>query len=448
MARKLGQEFLDAHVVEYVGQEARRAHALRHVEFLRDAPAADLVALWKELRETRVAAGTAVCRRGEVGDGMYIVQLGSVEVRLGLGPGSMALYRLGPGDCFGEMALLTGQPRSADVVALEDSTLWMLPTTAFEQVLDQSPAFLRALNRAVANRLAMSTAVIEQTRMAAFEPGPAGLRFGQYCVVAQLGAGGMAVVYSAVRDHDGLAVALKVIPASWGAATDLHTRLRHEARILEQIQHPGVVRLLEVGAVSDRLGGGTFVVMEWLPNALDRLLRAKQPRPLHVSNALRIASGVADALATVHAAGLVHRDVKPSNILLRSDDQPVLSDFGLAAALRDEMSNQRLTPPDTLVGTADYLAPEAIAGNTVDGRADMYSLGIVLYEMLAGYVPFAGRDTFQMLRAHLEEAVPPLPEGIPDDVRAIVARTLEKDPGHRFATAAQLAEALHASKRP
>jgi CRP-like cAMP-binding protein len=442
MARRLGQDFLDAHVVEYVGRDAQLAHSLRRVELLRDAPAADLAALWKELREVRVAAGAAICRRGEAGDGMYIVQTGSVEVRLGLGPDSMALYRLGPGDCFGEMALLTGQPRSADVVALEDTTLWMLGQSAFEQVLNESPPFLRALNRTVARRLAMATTVIEQTRFAAFEPGPTGLRFGPYRVIAQLGAGGMAVVYAAVRDSDGLAVALKVLPASWGAAPELRERLEREAGMLRQLQQPGVIHLLEIGTVSHRMGGGTFVAMEWLPDALDRLLRARYPEPLDMSHAVRIAGGVAEALDSVHAAGLVHRDVKPSNILLRADGRPVLTDFGLAAALRDEMSARRLTPPGALVGTADYLAPEVIAGHGVHGRADIYSLGVVLYEMLAGYVPFAGRDPFQMLRAHLEEPVPALPSEIPPAVRAIVARALEKEPDDRFPTAAEFAAAL------
>jgi CRP-like cAMP-binding protein len=442
MARKLGQDFLDAHVVEYVGRDARLAHSLRQVELLRDAPATDLAALWRELREIRFVAGAAICRRGEVGAGMYIVQTGSVEVRLGLGPDSMALYQLGPGDCFGEMALLTGQPRSADVVALEDTTLWMLEQSDFERRLKESPPFSRALTRTVAHRLAMATAVIEQTRLAAFEPGPAGLRFGPYRVVAQLGAGGMAVVYSAVRDTDGLAVALKVLPASWGAAPELHERLLREGRILQQLQQPGVIQLLEIGTVSERLGGGTFVAMEWLPEALDRLLRARYPRPLDVTEALGIAGGVAEALDSVHMAGLVHRDVKPSNILLRADGRPVLADFGLAAAVRDQMSAQRLTPPGTLVGTADYLAPELISGQPADGRADIYSLGVVLYEMLAGYVPFAGRDPLQMLRAHLEAAVPALPPQVPEAVQAIVARALEKDPASRFATAAQFAEAL------
>jgi serine/threonine-protein kinase len=373
---------------------------------------------------------------------MYIVQTGSVEVTLGVGPDSLSLYRLGPGDCFGEMALLTGEPRSADVVAREDTTVWVLERSDFDRVLGQSLTLSRALNRTLAQRLSMATRAIEQARFTTFGSGPAGLRFGRYRVVAQLGSGGMAVVYSAVREDDGLSAALKVLPASWGAAPDLQARLQREAGVLQRVRHPGVIRLLEVGPVPERMGGGLYLAMEWVPDALDRLLRARYPRPLDPSEALRLAHGVAEALASVHAVGLVHRDVKPSNILLRADGQPVLTDFGLAAALADTLGEQRLTAPETLVGTADYLAPEVILGKPIDGRVDVYALGIVLYEMLVGFVPFAGRDPYQMLRAHVEERAPALHASLPVEVRRVVERAIEKDAGDRFGTAAELSAAL------
>jgi serine/threonine-protein kinase len=184
--------------------------------------------------------------------------------------------------------------------------------------------------------------------------------------------------------------------------------------------------------------------MEWLPDTLDRLLYAQFPDPMVYSAALRIAAAVAEALGAVHAAGLIHRDLKPSNILLRANGQPVVTDFGLAATLADTMSEQRLTPPNVLVGTADYLAPEVIAGQPVDGCADLYALGVVLYEMLAGFVPFAGRDPLQTLRAHVEEAVAPLPAIVPPAVRAIVKQALQKNPRDRFGTAEEMAATIRA----
>lgn len=445
MARKLGQVFMDANVREFqpvAAQLLQQAHSLRRIRLFRDASADDLTRLWQGLTERRARAGEVICRRGEREDWLYIVRSGSVEVRVE----GTSLYQLGPGDCFGEMALLTGEPRSADVLAVEDSMLWALDRVTFESVLGSSVPLLRSLNRVVVQRLAMATAVIEQAGLNA--GGAAGLRFGPYRVVAQIGSGGMAVVYSAVHESTGGAVAVKVLPASWGDAPELRLRLRHEADILQRVQHPGVVRLLEIGEVAARLGGGTFIAMEWVPDALDRVLHASYPEPLERAQALRIARSVAEALAVVHAAGLVHRDVKPSNILLRASGEPVLSDFGVAAMVQDVIAERRLTPPNTLLGTADYLAPEVIAGAPAYARADIYSLGIVLYEMLTGLVPFAGRDPIQMLRAHCEESIPELPAEVPVEVRRIVQRAVESDPARRFASASEMADAIAASQTP
>jgi serine/threonine-protein kinase PpkA len=128
--------------------------------------------------------------------------------------------------------------------------------------------------------------------------------------------------------------------------------------------------------------------------------------------------------------------------LLRASGDPVLTDFGVSAALVESMHEQRLTPPNVVLGTADYLAPEVIAGLPVDGRADLYALGVVLYELLTGFVPFAGRDPLETLRAHREEPVPPLPPSVPAATRAVVERALQKQAANRFATATEMAAAL------
>jgi serine/threonine-protein kinase PpkA len=270
------------------------------------------------------------------------------------------------------------------------------------------------------------------------------MRFGPYRVVAQIGAGGMAAVYSAVHVESQTAVALKVLPAGWGDVPDLRRRLEDEAAALQRIDHPSVIHVYEVGEVEARLGGGTYLALEWIPHALDRVLRAQYPEPLAVLAALRIAQGVAEGLQAVHTAGLVHRDVKPSNILLRANGVPVLTDLGLAAAMRGE-TGRRLTPTNVILGTADYVSPEAIRSGEVDGRADLYSLGVVLYEMLVGYPPFAGRAPIETLRAKLDEPSPALPASIPGRVRSVVARALQRDPGDRFPDAAAMAAAIAAA---
>ncbi|MGH2369057.1 MAG: serine/threonine-protein kinase, partial [Chloroflexota bacterium] len=200
---------------------------------------------------------------------------------------------------------------------------------------------------------------------------------------------------------------------------------------------------LEVGEVEARSGGGCYLTMEHHPHALDRVLRAQYPDPLPAATALGLAQGVAEGLAAVHTAGLVHRDVKPSNILLRADGSPVLIDFGLVTVLAEVAQGRRLTAADVLVGSADYMSPEQVAGQSLDGRSDVYSLGIVLYEMLAGHVPYAGLDPLETLRAHGDVPPPPLPERVPVAARAIVGQALQKRPDDRFPSAQAMARALN-----
>jgi serine/threonine-protein kinase len=271
--------------------------------------------------------------------------------------------------------------------------------------------------------------------------GGAGLRFGPYRVVEQIGGGGMAAVYSARHAGSDALVALKVLPVGWGAATDFRDRLEREAAALQTINHPNVIKVLAVGRVEAALGGGCYLAMEWIPQALDRVLRSQYPEPLPTVSALRITYGVAQGLAAVHARGLLHRDVKPSNVLLRADGTAVLIDFG-PVLLADVSAQQRLTATNVIVGTADYLAPEQAAGLPLDCRADLYALGIMLYELLAGHVPFAGCAPLETLRAHVDLPPPPLPPEVPAAVRAIVERALQKHADDRYPSAEAMAAAI------
>jgi serine/threonine protein kinase len=256
----------------------------------------------------------------------------------------------------------------------------------------------------------------------------------------------MAVVYSAVHEVTEAAVAVKVLPSVWGKAPELRERLAREANVLQRLAHPNVVHVYEVGTVDAAVGGGCYLAMEWLPSALDRILRAQYPTPLAPARALAIARGVAQALAAVDALAVVHRDVKPGNIMLRADGTPVLTDFGLAKMQADVGMVQGLTATDMVLGTADYMSPEQVVGETLDIRSDLYALGVVLYEMLTGRVPFAGREPMETLKAHVEEPPPPLPPEIPSPAREIVERALRKRREERFHDAEEMAAAIAAAQ--
>ncbi|CAA9252926.1 MAG: serine/threonine protein kinase [uncultured Chloroflexi bacterium] len=450
--------------------EVQLAHTLRRVPLFAGLPAHDLVRLWRRLHEVRVPAGSAIFRRGDAGDRFFIVKQGALEVCLSLTPHKVVVSRLGPGDSFGEMALLTGAPRAATILAAEDAVLWALERDEFEALVAGSVPLLRSMNRELCERLRRTNAQVEVLRLGdtsasaiSMLTATGALHFGPYRALEQIGAGGTAVVYHAVHPLTGEDVAVKVLPGAWGSAPGARTRLAREARVLRSLDHPNVVRLLDVGSLGDGSvtgtggtsiqpellpgvpGGGSYVVMELLPQSLSQVLRESYPAPLPVAQALRIAVGVAEGLDAAHGQGVIHRDVKPENILLREDGTPVLADFGLALARADAAAGQRLTADNVIAGTPDYISPEQVAGLPVDRRADIYSLGVVLYEMLAGHVPFAGRDAYDTFTAHLEKSPPPLPAHVPAVVQDVVEQALQKLPSDRFATAGALAGALRAA---
>jgi CRP-like cAMP-binding protein len=429
-------------------REAQLAHALRAVPLFRGLPAGDVIAVWRHLDQVQIPAGGVVCARGDPGDRFYVLQAGSAEVRLGIGPGGITVRRLGPGDSFGEMALVTGAPRSADVVVAEDAVLWVLERSDFQALTSTSIPLLQALVRDLCDRMAQLTIQVEglEERLGSYGSGITGLRFGPYRVMEQIGVGGSAVVYKAVHAVTEVTAAIKVLPAAWAQAGDFRERFSREVAVVQRLSHPNLVKVLEVGQIDARAGGGIYLAMEFLPHALDRVLRVQYPEPLAPVTALDLTREVAEALAAVHDAGIVHRDVKPGNILLRADGAPVLTDFGLALA-RAAAQAQRLTDANVIAGTPDYIAPEQVAGLPLDGRSDVYSLGVVLYELLAAHVPFAGRDPMDTLRAQLEDEPPPLPPEVPQVARAIVEQALQKVPDDRFPSAAAMASALQAAVR-
>jgi serine/threonine-protein kinase len=261
-----------------------------------------------------------------------------------------------------------------------------------------------------------------------------GDRVGPYVLEAELGHGSMGTVFRARRDDDGRVVALKLLHAELAADAIFRRRFEREARIAGALSHPHVVEVVEAGEVDGRPYLATrFVEGRSLADRLD------DDGPLPDSDVVRLVAEVATALDVLHEQGLVHRDVKPANVMLDTDGGAALADFGLARGAADTV----LTTPGRVSGTVDYLAPELIRGAIARPASDVYALGCVAYECVAGAPPFAGKPVADAVLAHLEEQ----PATLDSPLSLAVLQALAKDPAQRPPTATAYALMLRVSLR-
>jgi eukaryotic-like serine/threonine-protein kinase len=255
-----------------------------------------------------------------------------------------------------------------------------------------------------------------------------------------VGHGGMSSVY---RAHDSLLeryVALKVLHQQYNEDEDFVERFKREARSVAQLQHPNIVTVIDRGEEDGR----QYIVFEFIDGENLKELVVRKGR-LDVRDALEIALEVARGLAFAHEHGLVHRDVKPQNVLLNGDGLAKVTDFGIARSLDVEHG---VTQTGTVLGSSNYIAPEQASGQPVDARTDVYSLGIVLYEMLTGEVPFPGESFVAVAMKHIQEPSPSVLDvrgDIPLRVAEMVDRALEKDPEHRFPSMGEFAAEIEAN---
>jgi eukaryotic-like serine/threonine-protein kinase len=266
---------------------------------------------------------------------------------------------------------------------------------------------------------------------------PGTLLGGRYEVLRSIGWGGMAEVYVASDRQLGREVAVKVILQRHAEDDRFVARFRREARAAAALSHPNVVSVYDVGTHQ----GSPFIVMEHVPGrTLAELVESGGPLP--PDRVADIGEAVARALGAAHAAGIVHRDVKPGNVMVTADGRVKVLDFGIARALRWTP----LTETTAVHGTAEYMAPEYVRGEGADPRSDLYSLGAVLYELLTGHPPFTGDSPLQVAYRHLEE-IPGPPDvvrpDVPEALSAVVMRCLAKHPGERYGRAEELATDLH-----
>ncbi|HLX59447.1 MAG TPA: FHA domain-containing serine/threonine-protein kinase, partial [Ktedonobacteraceae bacterium] len=277
-----------------------------------------------------------------------------------------------------------------------------------------------------------------------------GQTLGQYRIEAPLGSGGMGQVYRGVHKLLGRPAAIKVMQASLANNPDFQTRFLQEARVASSLRHPNIVEIYDFGEQA----GNLYLVMELMTDgSLRTLLRGNAGQPLPLASGLNLVYQAANGLAAANALNMVHRDIKPDNLLLNRLSGPQqtaekyqlkIGDFGLARLIQ----GGGLTTIGMPMGTLAYMSPEQCQGKPLDGRSDLYSLGVVLYEVVTGYQPFQINDFSDALNKHMNVA-PPAPRqqrpNLPPLVEEIILRCLAKKPEDRYATATALAAALHSA---
>lgn len=264
---------------------------------------------------------------------------------------------------------------------------------------------------------------------------------GRYSIIEKVGSGGMADVYRARDELLGRQVALKVLSQRFSSDASFVQRFRREAQSAANLNHPNVVSLYDFGSDD----GVHFIVMELIEGrSLAEVIHAEGP--LLPERAAEIAADVAAALERAHDAGLVHRDVKPSNIMITNSGQTKVTDFGIVRAAAGADGEQTMTQTGMVIGTASYLSPEQAQGAPVDARSDVYSLGCVLYESLTGRAPFTGDTPLSIAYKHVRESAPPPSAAnpdVPEALDAITLKCLAKNPENRYASAASLRDDLN-----
>lgn len=250
-----------------------------------------------------------------------------------------------------------------------------------------------------------------------------------YEITRKLGHGGMADVYLGVQENLQRDVAIKVLVPMLFRDKQFAVRFIKEARTAAQLNHQNIITVHDVGRIEDTY----YIVMEYLPESLQQRLR-KQGRTMEPGEALRIVRQIASALEYAHTKGFIHRDIKPDNIMFRSDGTAVLVDFGIARAVD---STTQLTQTGMSIGTPHYMSPEQCRGEKIDHRSDIYALGVQLFELLTGDVPFKAENTAGIIIKHIQAPIPRLPQNLAQ-FQSLIDRMMEKDKDRRLQSAGDL----------
>jgi len=391
---------------------------LMETQLLRATPDQFKRLLISSMTKSRVSAGDRFISQGTPGDRIYLIQEGSCVVSLEKNGQSHPISRLKAGDVVGEVAILTGENRTANVDAETDITLWSLQLERFEEISGACPEVREFLTEIATERLCSQKIMAERS-------------IGKYIINEAVAEGGWSIVYKGFHSLLKLPVAVKMLKHNMAMDTAALKRFQGEAVTIASLNHENIVRVYDI----ENIYRTVFIVMEFLEGlTLKHVLQQKFR--LSLDRILEILLQVCSALDYAHKKGIVHQDVKPGNVFIQRDGRVKIVDFGLACPIG--------WCSDELPGTAFYMAPEQIEGDPVDPRTDIYSLGITAYEMATGRRPFPD-DVCEVFRAHITEPTPDpraLNPYLPEEFSRFIARATQKDPEARYQDIGEVIEAL------
>ncbi|MEW5961512.1 MAG: serine/threonine-protein kinase, partial [Chloroflexota bacterium] len=269
-----------------------------------------------------------------------------------------------------------------------------------------------------------------------------GKTIGQYQIIEQIGIGGMATVYKAYQPSMDRYVAVKILPSQLAQDPNFAKRFEHEAKAIAALEHPHILPIHDFGTAE----GHTYMVMRYVEGGT---LSSQMGRSIAYRRIVRLVSDIARALDYAHQQGVVHRDIKPSNILIDKHGEALLTDFGVAKMVAGSKSTQ-LTTAGSILGTPAYMSPEQAGSTDVDGRSDIYSLGVVLFELLTGQPPYRAETPLAVVLMHVNDPLPPphtIKPDIPEPLERVVLKAMAKKAGDRFQTAGEMAQALEQALR-